>query len=273
MGVIELDNVIVGLDSISKYSQPNELATLLFQAKSEYLIRDKLDLYFIDKFSGQNLFSMREWKTWGPWGLQLEHTAMYLFTNGWEGDLETLENMLENMSSQQWNSFQDEHKLPDELRKFTWVKKGTAGIDLALFSNYSEIERKNGANYPFKLESLFEFKCEVLHQLNPKLIDNPKYFEKDLERMKTISLKTDCSYFQVLCLVHFPDGVDSSYYSLNNHFEANAENRGKYTISGMTNKLTNTYKNKYKVTYLPASPIGEYLGAKVELHFWVVSQL
>ncbi|WP_339289756.1 hypothetical protein [Paenibacillus sp. FSL E2-0201] len=274
MGLVTLDNIVEGLKAIptSKYCKPNELAALFFQAKSEYLLRDKLDLYFIDQFKENNLISLREWKTWGPWGLKLEHTAMYLLTNGWEGDVETVEKTLESMSNKKWEKLINENKIPEELRRFTWMKKGTAGIDLALFRNYSEEERKNGEGYPFKLESLIEFKCEVLHQLNPKLIDNPKYIEKDLERMKTISMKTECSYFQILCLIDFPNGVAPIYYPLNTHFENNYRNRNKYSVDKMTRKLKDKYKDFYKVTYIPKVEVGEYLGTKIELHYWIVSQ-
>jgi len=266
MGLITLETVINGLKAIptEKYSQPNELARLLFQSKTEYLLRDKLDLYFIDNFEAQGLLSIREWKNWEPWGLQLEHTIGYLRTTGREITVKELQ--------KEWKNIKNE--LPEELQDFTWYKKGTAGVDLALFREYTDVDRENGEKRPFQLESVIEFKCEVLHQLNPQLLNNANYLTKDLERMKKFQMATDCSYYQILCLVDFPNGVKPKYYELNNHYKANAENVRGYSIPNMTNKLRDTFLGSYDVYYLSpkeTAPIGVYLDSQIELHYWIIS--
>lgn len=85
-------------------------------------------------------------------------------------------------------------------------------------------------------------------------------------------MKTECSYFQILCLIDFPNGVAPIYYPLNTHFENNYRNRNKYSVDKMTRKLKDKYKDFYKVTYIPKVEVGEYLGTKIELHYWIVSQ-
>ncbi|MEC0666126.1 hypothetical protein P8864_09460 [Priestia flexa] len=262
MAIVSRKTVIEGINAIPNYSKDNELAELLLQAKSEYLLRDKLSLFFNERFRESGLFSIREWKNWEGWGIPLDRTVTYLVTNGWNGTIKDLE----EMSKKDWDELQS--KLPYELREYTWYKKGTAGVDLALFRPVTDGEQKLN-NKPFSLESIIEFKCEVLHQLNPNLIDNKNYIKKDIERMKKFKISNDCSCFEVLCLVDFPEGINPIYYPLNNHYKANALNKNQYSISSMTAKLNNTYGSA-NVHYIPEINGGVYLKTKVDLHFWII---
>ncbi|KMY50229.1 hypothetical protein [Peribacillus loiseleuriae] len=67
--------------------------------------------------------------------------------------------------------------------------------------------------------------------------------------------------------------VISKFYALNQHYEANAKNLKRYSAPAMTQKLKETYRDTLRVTYLSSNetpPIGEYLGSKVELHYWLI---
>ncbi|MGG3916000.1 hypothetical protein [Rossellomorea vietnamensis] len=133
-------HVLDGLNAIPWYSQPNELAKLSFQSETEYLFRDKSDLYFSDIFSQgiSRVFPIREWSSWKEWGIDPVHLELYVKEKGID-----IRNKDKDIRKKEIN------KLPIELKDFTFIYdlKGTEAIDLALFEFPKNKPQKGGPRF------------------------------------------------------------------------------------------------------------------------------
>ncbi|SDO03105.1 hypothetical protein SAMN05518871_109150 [Psychrobacillus sp. OK028] len=260
--MISLKNIIDSINAIPWYSTPNELAKLSFQSKTEYLFRDKLDLYFSDRFSQgiSNVFPIREWSSWKEWGIDPVHLELYVKEKGI------------NIRSKDKETRKIEiSKLPMEIKDltFTYDLKGTQAIDLALFE-YPKLKPKYG-NPPFPLVSLLEFKCEVIYQLTPSLLKKKSYIEKDIQRMKKFQVLYDhITFFEILILVDFPHGINPMWYPLNTHFEEinNYQKKKPDALNEIKSFINQYFSKDLHIEYVTLSA-GIYLNTPVTLHFWI----
>ncbi|MFC6040452.1 hypothetical protein ACFPYN_13575 [Paenisporosarcina macmurdoensis] len=251
----------------------DELAILYFQAKNEFLIRDKFAYYLFKTFMDHGLIPIREW-TWQ--GSQAIDLAIFR-------ELEMKESLIATWNNDELIVFKRilvEEGIIDDFEDITSIEEAN-NIQLEKIFNCLDTKSQNLILDTIKEQNLnnfvpvalFEFKCEYTYHDFYWIEVEGLMIKKDLNRMKVIRdlYNKDLNYYGIILGVHFENNLsfNSKYWELNSHFEKIYKTNT--SPSAIKNKIKFEFEPDYKVTEQIIN-VGKIFEEEVSIYAWIISE-